>query len=128
MTQENSIESLVEEKINHLRVSAIQYGINKGRDELRIRDVEDLNEALVCLKDDICTILAQRDEALAKLAEVQDKFGQHIADIPIGTFCPSKGDSYYNWGRHYEGILHGIIREISRTTTQDKKEPTHDNR
>jgi hypothetical protein len=35
----------------------------------------------------------------------------HVNSIPIGRYNPTKGDSAYNWGKHYLAEFSEIIRK-----------------
>lgn len=49
-----------------------------------------------------------RDELIGKLV---DAFEQKVKETPVGSECPQKGASYYNWGKYYLTILKGLVVE-----------------
>lgn len=62
-----------------------------------------------------------RATATAGCDELIKKFGERVTEIPIGTYCILKGDSYFHWGRHHQSILYSILDKLSTPPQPEEK-------
>lgn len=54
------------------------------------------------------------------IVELLSEFRKHVRAIPVDTYCEQKGNSAYNWGRHYEIVLSKIIATLKQPATTDE--------
>jgi len=71
----------IEKRVEELRAAAVSYGISRGMDVSTQAEKDKVSELTDSIKADVTKLLAQRDEALAKLVEANEIIGGFAADF-----------------------------------------------